>query len=159
MQPEETDFPTTADLLEAARKHVAENFGGKWPEYSWLGYGPWDLNLHTLEGGQPALTAYPTDGQDTDTGLGIRIPVPPPAPQKRAAYFISQLERDGIGWIPCLAVEGETGYHRTSWRWSCDLETAEKLAAEKNEALGLSLEAATKIIFSSMGKVRHAHRN
>ena len=157
-EPKDTAFPNPIDLLEAARKHVAQNLGGAWPEDSWLEYGPWDLNLHTLESGQHALTAYPTDGRETDTSLGICIPVPPPAAQKRAAYFISQLERDSSGWIPCLAVEGETGYHRTGWRWNCDLKTAEELAAEKNQAMGLSSEAATRIVLSSI-KVRHADCN
>lgn len=157
-EPKDTAFPSPADLLEAAQKHVAEKLGGEWPEDSWLEYGPWDLNLHTLDE-QPALTAYPTDGQETDTNLGICIPVPRPKPQPRAAYFISELERDDNGWIPCLAVEAETGYHRTSWRWNCDLKTAEELAAEKNQAMGLSPEAATRIVLSSMSKVRHADRN
>ena len=63
----------------------------------------------------------------------------------RLVYFISQLERDELGWIPCIAREGEQGYYRTNWRWKCDLETARNLAAEKNAALGIDEKEAARI--------------
>ncbi len=62
---------------------------------------------------------------------------------KRLAYFVSQLEKDSEGqYIPCIAVEGLKGFHRTDWRWECKFEQAQKLINEMNEGLGLTeLEA------------------
>ena len=71
--------------------------------------------------------------------------------EKRMAYFVSRVERDERGWIPCIAVEGEPGFHKTDWRWDCDFETAQKIADERNLKLGLgSRRDADVIVASSM---------
>ncbi len=74
--------------------------------------------------------------------------------EKKMVYFISQLDRaeDG-GYIPCIAVEGETGYHRTDWNWGTDLELAERFAEERNSILGYSPKEAYLIQLGTMRKV------
>ena len=78
--------------------------------------------------------------------------------EARRVYFINQLERaeDG-GYIPCIAVEGESGYYRTDWNWGSDLNIAEQIADEKNEALGFDKKTAVLIQLGTMFKgVQHA---
>lgn len=74
--------------------------------------------------------------------------------EKRAVYFINELERekDG-GFVPCIAVDGETGYYRTDWNWGADIELAQKIADEKNEKLGFTPKEAFLIVLGTMRKV------
>lgn len=70
---------------------------------------------------------------------------------ERRVYFINQLVRaeDG-GYIPCIAVEGEQGYYRTDWNWGKDLDLAERIATEKNEAMGYDKRTAMLIQLGTM---------
>jgi hypothetical protein len=70
---------------------------------------------------------------------------------KKCVYFINELERDKDGgYIPCIAVEGETGYYRTDWNWGSDIELAQEIADTKNDALGFTPLEALRIVLSSM---------
>ena len=71
--------------------------------------------------------------------------------EKRMVFFINELERaeDG-GYIPCIAVEGETGYHKTDWNWGDDLALAEQLADERNAVLGYTPKEAALIQIGTM---------
>lgn len=70
---------------------------------------------------------------------------------KRLAYFVSQFETDEEGrYIPCIAVEGVKGYHRTNWRWRCEYKKAQELVVGMNERLGLNKQEALKIQASTM---------
>jgi hypothetical protein len=71
--------------------------------------------------------------------------------EKRMVYFISELDRaeDG-GYIPCIAVEGETGYHLTDWNWGDDFKFANQIADEKNAALGFTPREAALIQIGTM---------
>ncbi len=66
-------------------------------------------------------------------------------------YFINELERteDG-GYIPCIAVKGETGYHKTDWNWGTDLKIAEQIADKKNELMGYTPKEAFLIVLGTM---------
>jgi hypothetical protein len=69
-------------------------------------------------------------------------------------YFINELKRDKDGgYIPCIAVEGETGFYLTDWNWGDDLELAQKIADEKNQALGFTPKEAFLIVLGTMRKV------
>lgn len=69
----------------------------------------------------------------------------------KTVYFINELERDKDGgFIPCIAVEGESGYYRTDWNWGSDIKLANEIADEKNKALGFTPDEAIKIVFSTM---------
>lgn len=71
----------------------------------------------------------------------------------RTAYFISATDKTEDGeFIPCIAVEGEAGYHRTDWHWGTDLELAEKCAVKKNAALEIDEKTALVIVLSTMRK-------
>ena len=71
--------------------------------------------------------------------------------QPRMAYFIQQNIKDKYDkYIPCIAVENEPGYNLTGWTWGADLDKAEAIADEKNEALGLTKDEAMKIVLSTM---------
>jgi len=72
---------------------------------------------------------------------------------KRMVYFIQETVRtpDG-GFIPCIAIEGESGYYPTDWDWGMDLSVAERCAKEKNERMDINDEEAQKIILGTMGK-------
>lgn len=74
---------------------------------------------------------------------------------RKMVYFINELERaaDG-GYIPCIAVEGETGYHRTDWNWGSDLKLANQIADEKNAALGFTPKEACLIQLGTMRRVK-----
>ena len=67
------------------------------------------------------------------------------------AYFIQDtvLDTDG-GFIPCIAVRGEQGFHKTDWNWGTDREIAEQIAEEKNAAMGVSPKDAIMIVMSTM---------
>lgn len=73
---------------------------------------------------------------------------------KKMVYFINELERDDNGgYIPCIAVEGECGYHKTDWNWGNDLELANKIAEEKNTNLGFTPKESFLIVLGTMRKV------
>jgi hypothetical protein len=75
--------------------------------------------------------------------------------QPRMAYFIQQNIKDKYDkYIPCIAVENEPGYNLTDWAWGADLDKAEAIADEKNEALGLTKDEAMKIVLSTMRSKR-----
>lgn len=72
----------------------------------------------------------------------------------RMAYFILQTQLTEEGeYIPCIAVEGMSGYYKTDWAWGKDLAIAEELAEKKNTAMGISKQEALKIVLSSMRKI------
>lgn len=74
----------------------------------------------------------------------------------RAAYFIMETVKNEDGeYVPCIAVEGETGYHRTDWAWGTDIDVARQLADKKNADLGLTVREAYEIVFDTM---RHEPR-
>lgn len=73
--------------------------------------------------------------------------------EPRMAYFVLESERDDRGFIPCIAVEGERGYHKTDWHWNCSIDDAEKLCDEKNKNLGFTPREAMMIVFSTMRKI------
>lgn len=71
--------------------------------------------------------------------------------EPRMVYFISEIERTEDGqFIPCIAVEGEKGFHRTDWAWGTDKEQAQAWADERNEKMGISRMEAAKIQFKTM---------
>jgi len=78
---------------------------------------------------------------------------------KRYAYTIVVESVDGDGnYIPCIAVENESGYYPMSgrgscsvpWKWGKDYKVACEIADRMNERMGLTRVEAYKIITSSM---------
>ena len=70
---------------------------------------------------------------------------------RRLAYFMLQTEIDSNGnYVPCIAVEGENGYHRTNWQWGNDWDLLNKLCDAMNERLGLSKQEVILIQLQSM---------
>ena len=70
---------------------------------------------------------------------------------RKAVYFINELERDEDGgYIPCIAVEGETGYYKTNWNWGIDVDLANQIADEKNAVLGFTPKEACIILLGTM---------
>lgn len=94
------------------------------------------------------LTTYGWDGcEDWETLLRSCTKKTDP----RVVYFIMETERDENGeYIPCIAVEGETGFHRTDWHWGTDLELARECADDKNTALGIDKKTAMQIQLGTM---------
>ena len=75
-------------------------------------------------------------------------------PERKVVYFINELERDEDGgYIPCIAVDGETGYYKTDWNWGTDLALANQIANEKNAALGYTPREAALIQLGTMRKM------
>lgn len=71
--------------------------------------------------------------------------------EKRAVYFIQPTCKSFDGeFIPCIAVEGESGYHKTDWTWGKDIKIAEQCAKEKNESLGFTEKDAMRIVLGTM---------
>ena len=68
----------------------------------------------------------------------------------RMVFTILETEHDDSGYIPCIVVEGETGYYKTDWRWNCDLPTARDLASDRNTKMGIKPEDAEEIVLDSM---------
>lgn len=78
---------------------------------------------------------------------------------KRFAYtiIISSTDEEG-NFIPCIAIEDESGYypmkgrgaHSTPWTWGKDYNKANEIADKMNEKMGISKREAFKIIASSM---------
>lgn len=71
--------------------------------------------------------------------------------EKRRCYYI--LLSQGAPYRPVIVEEGTSGYCRTDWEWGDNLADAERLAAEKNERLGLTPEDVEEIITSSMAAI------
>lgn len=70
---------------------------------------------------------------------------------KRMCYFVMETVTDENGnYIPCIAVEGERGYHKTDWQWGKDLELASACADDMNEKMGISKRDAMMIQLSTM---------
>jgi hypothetical protein len=67
-----------------------------------------------------------------------------------AVYFVLETERDENGYIPLIAVKGESGYYKTDWHWNCTFEIAEKLCDDKNTKLGYTPKEAMLIQLSTM---------
>ena len=60
--------------------------------------------------------------------------------QPRRVYFVMETVTDKDGnYIPCIAVEGETGYYKTDWTWGKDYKLARECADDMNERLGICL--------------------
>jgi hypothetical protein len=74
-----------------------------------------------------------------------------PIPAGTMAIFILEnvMTPDGQ-YIPCIAVEGEAGYHQTDWTWGKDLKIAEKIADGRNAKMGLSKWDAMRIQMHTM---------
>ena len=71
----------------------------------------------------------------------------------RSVYFLMESQRDENGeLIVCIAIEGESGYYKTDWRWGKDIDWAEEVARKKNADMGISEEEANKIMLSTMFK-------
>jgi len=63
-----------------------------------------------------------------------------------------ETERDSQGaYRALIAKEGERGFYRTDWTWGADLTTAQQIATEKNENLGLTEREAMKIQLGTLG--------
>ena len=71
--------------------------------------------------------------------------------EKRYVYFIMETVRaeDG-GYIPCIATEGEGGYHETDWNWGRDKEIAQELCDKRNERMGIEPREAMRIQLRTM---------
>ena len=71
--------------------------------------------------------------------------------EQRAPYFVNQaIANDKGEFIPCIAVEGETGYHKTNWTWGKDFDQARKIASDMNEKMGITKLEAAKIVTATM---------
>lgn len=71
--------------------------------------------------------------------------------EQKVVYFIMETERTGDGqYIPCIAVEGEKGYHRTDWAWGTDKGEAQRLADERNQKMGIDRREAARIQLGTM---------
>lgn len=72
---------------------------------------------------------------------------------KRTCYFVMETVTDENGnFIPCIAVEGESGYHKTNWQWGKDWKLAQECADDMNKKLGVSKWDAMMIQLSTMRK-------
>lgn len=79
---------------------------------------------------------------------------------KRSVYLLRvtedapPLEIDSNMITPCIAVEGEAGYHKTDWKWEIHedmtIDDMQSIVDNKNEALGFDKEETDKIIFSTL---------
>jgi hypothetical protein len=70
---------------------------------------------------------------------------------RRKAYFINPVVKTERGaFIPCFAIEDESGYYETKWEWDTTLKKAQKLAQRINDRLGITAEDAERIVLSSM---------
>ena len=80
--------------------------------------------------------------------------------EKRWCFYIPAGDAEADtphGWIPARVVEGEPGYAlfagngelSSPWYWG-DLRTAQRIAEERNSAMGITPEAAAEIVMSSI---------
>lgn len=88
---------------------------------------------------------YPPRKGDDDAKV-VLLPL-----ERKTAYFVIETEKTADGYIPCLAVEGEKGFHRTDWRWDTPtFKGAQELCDDANERLGISPTEARIIQLSTM---------
>lgn len=75
-------------------------------------------------------------------------------------FWINETQDPSVhgGYVPSLVVENDPGHypmigdprqHQAPWVWG-DLETAQRLAKEHNESMGINEERAMQIVASSM---------
>jgi len=57
---------------------------------------------------------------------------------------------DSAEYVPCIVIEGKPGYYTTNWFWGKDPIIANKLVAEYNHNLGLTLEDVHELIDQSI---------
>jgi hypothetical protein len=57
---------------------------------------------------------------------------------------------DSAEYVPCIVIEGKSGYHTTNWFWGKDPVIANKLVAEYNHNLGLTPEDVHELIDQSI---------
>jgi hypothetical protein len=70
------------------------------------------------------------------------------------AYIIQDTVKTVDGeFIPCIAIEGVPGYHKTDWHWGTDRGIAQECANDKNQQLGLSADRVIEITLSSLGVI------
>jgi len=66
------------------------------------------------------------------------------------AVVIMENEKDEFGYIPCVVIDGESGYRPLDWNWGNDRAIAEKLATEYNTKLGVTESEKQRMILESM---------
>jgi hypothetical protein len=71
-------------------------------------------------------------------------------PDAKMVYFVLETQRDKNGWIPLIAVENESGFYKTDWRWDCTFEEADAMCDERNTTLGFTKKEAMMIQLSTM---------
>lgn len=78
-------------------------------------------------------------------------------PPKRAIIIVESCKKEMVSgfpksaqYVPCLVIEGETGYFLTSWLWGTDLDTAREIADEYNAKAGLTPDDVMKLTAQSM---------
>lgn len=78
----------------------------------------------------------------------------PETNKNRVVYFMQRTVTDKRTgqYVPCIAVEGERGYHRTDWQWGHDYEQAEKWCEERNMHMGITPQEALDIVLGTMRK-------
>lgn len=70
---------------------------------------------------------------------------------ERSVYFMQQTVKDNYGnFVPCIAVEGEKGYHRTDWHWGDDWDFANEVCDKKNLEAGYTPKEAMVIQLGTM---------
>ncbi len=76
---------------------------------------------------------------------------------KRAIIIIETCRKEMVEgcpksaqYVPCIVVEGETGYYLTDWLWGNDFEVAKELADEYNAKLGLTPDDVFVLVAQSM---------
>jgi hypothetical protein len=71
--------------------------------------------------------------------------------EPRTCYMILETQTNERGeYIPCIAVEGASGYHLTDWAWGKDRAAAELIAKTMNREIGLTRTDVNEIIASTM---------
>lgn len=72
----------------------------------------------------------------------------------RQVFFVMRTEISEDGqYIPCIAVEGETGYYKTNWKWGTDFDQAQEWCDERNQKMGISTMEAARIQVATMREV------
>lgn len=71
--------------------------------------------------------------------------------EKKAPYFVNQaITNDKGEFIPCIAVEGDTGYYKTDWTWGTNFKHASEVAVRMNAKMGIDEREAAKIVCATM---------
>jgi hypothetical protein len=87
----------------------------------------------------------------------------------RWCYYIVDSEYDeGHGYVPVIVRENEAGYHpmrgdgsefAVPWYWGKDIDTAERIARERNAEMGLTQHDVNEIVSRNMrNKPKRARR-